>query len=824
MKHLRYILLSLLLITNTAYADYMSDLVITGTSGIWTDSRSFTDLSTAISTIGADEVDLYISEEESVTTLTIPSNIRLHFLKSGAINNSSQLVINCKNIDAPNRQIFTGVGDIDFAQGSYVKSSWFDDLERAIEVTEDDYLTLEISDQTYLDGDAAVGNNVTLKFTSTVNKIIVNSGITLSNVHSIEAGLYQIFAGAGDIDFTDGTTLQLDWFRRLRSLTTWVESEKVKVIVNGSNTVDYSQTSPQNIVYDLTNGSFAISNGITLTVFSRYNLLHSSNNTISSGLGTLAFSHEGIDALQYLDSNQVGNSVYLVGRATVNDGGQGTFAWLIGDYTTQVTADTMSGIYAPSDADSDGSDGCWVRQFSGPIYAPWFGLIANSSDAAAGNVSAIAAAQAVGLTINNLDVLLPNGAIYLNDTITVGAGNRSVLRGASQQYGYEKRGSGGTRLIWTVDPTSGIGLDMGNYGTYYYSEAKNLIIDGNGVLDTGVTIGGAKLLTNCDVRNTVSKGVHLDSIVNQTKLYACNIIGNVGDGLYSDAVLTTTFVVDNCNIRENGGRGVYLASWMGATFRNCVIESNSGVGIDIYKITSVSNILNQNNQFQNCWIENNNTGGVGDTYQIVIDGDNPSNSFFPQENTFYKCQISGRATTGGRWVHLVRSASTTFNECKFLNGDGALTDSEKFLVESATIGTQLINCGKPLISYSNVTIIEKNTFYPYVGFGVGGTQSRSFTTGSIAASGTKSYQIGSTSIAGIVIVTAKYNAGAGHRRAMGLFDKNNGTLDMTELYDGTNILSVDAGNSYIVITNNSAVTLEFVVTFIGYNAGSIVEI
>ena len=608
MKHLRYILLSLLLITSTVYADYMADLVITGTSGIWTDSRSFTDLATAISTIGIDEVDLYISEEESVTTLTIPSNVRLHFVKSGAINNSSQLIINCKSIDAPNKQIFTGVGDIDFVQGSYVKSSWFNDLETAIDLTNDDYLTLEISDQAYLAGDASVGNNATLKFTSTVNKIIVNSGITLSNVHSIEAGLYQIFAGAGDIDFTDGTTLQLDWFRSLRSLTTWVESENVKVIVNGSNTVDYSQTSPQNIVYDLTNGSFAISNGITLTVFSRYNLLCGNNNDIATGLGTLAFTYDNSTAINYLDENILkqndlyistptlaslqsitpkfaGQQKYIKGRTSTGDGGQGVFIWHVGDYTAQVIADTLSGIYAPSGADPAGSAGCWVRQYT-RLLPEYFGAINSSSVDSAPIFEAIASG-------------FPKSTVYLSDFYWLNSemnlpDNFSIIGTGPATSGFVTNINAATIAFKAGDSATDVRLnkcvyrgfsivgdtDTCLYGLYIFKPIKSLIE--NVIIWTGSASYGAI------VEGAIgSKFSHfgVDNLTVELPLSVGTTAGPQGGAvLFQTNTVGTAFPINACELstiygRESGGIGFTMSSTdAGSVINNLYVESNAGRG------------------------------------------------------------------------------------------------------------------------------------------------------------------------------------------------------------------------------------------------------
>ena len=71
---------------------------------------------------------------------------------------------------------------------------------------------------------------------------------------------------------------------------------------------------------------------------------------------------DSLSELQALTGMAEYDVVYITGRTTINDGGQGYFVWMTGDYIAQVTADPLSGIYTPSDADLDGSEGCWVRQ------------------------------------------------------------------------------------------------------------------------------------------------------------------------------------------------------------------------------------------------------------------------------------------------------------------------------------------------------------------------------------------------------------------------------------------------------------------------------
>ena len=241
-------LVILLICASFAIAEYFPDVIVTSPNGIWTDTRAYSSLDDALIAIGSNVRDLYIVEQEPITTATIHANTHLKFFGSGSIANSGLLTINTKNISAGNRQIFTGTGDIDFYRGSVIRSSWFSDLVEAINQTNGyyDYLTLIISEESIIDTDVAIGDKTVLKWESPRNRITINSGFTLSNIKRIEAGNYQIFTGSGDIDFLDGSELKLSWFKRLRSALTWIELETITIIIDKSEDLDTSETVDSN--------------------------------------------------------------------------------------------------------------------------------------------------------------------------------------------------------------------------------------------------------------------------------------------------------------------------------------------------------------------------------------------------------------------------------------------------------------------------------------------------------------------------------------------------------------------------------------------------
>lgn len=289
---------AVLVVCGVAFSDYFPDIIVTSPNGIWTDTRAYSTLADAISAIGSNQRDIYIVREESLTSLTVPSNAHLHFAASGSITNSGGLTLQCKDIEAGDHQIFTGSGNIAFGYGSVLRSTWFEDLHAAFDQTYDDYVSLVICSgwSAAVDADCQVGDHVTLKWEGPDNRIVINSGYTLSNIKNIDAGNYQIFGGSGDLDFLDGTELKLSWFNHLRSVLTWVETEDVTIIVSGSNIVDYSDTATSNEFFDFKpeQGSFTLSTGVTLTIYSSYNISANPNQQIFSGSGTITFTSRSV--------------------------------------------------------------------------------------------------------------------------------------------------------------------------------------------------------------------------------------------------------------------------------------------------------------------------------------------------------------------------------------------------------------------------------------------------------------------------------------------------------------------------------------------------
>lgn len=264
MKKLTTLLLALifsLTLSLGAKAEFFTDIIVTSPNGIWTDSRAYSTLNDAIAAVGANERTITIVSPQTVSTLTVPSNVTLKFERNGSITNSGQLTINTTNIIAPNRQIFTGVGNIDFATGTIVKSGWFPNFESALALTVDDTATLKVTKPQTLTASFAVGNNVTLSWDSPGNILTANAGVTVSNIGQVNAGSFQLFAGSGDFDFRAGSVLKSSWFSSLSAADTYTDDDNVDLTIE----VDRPETVAVDTTFDQYQG-LKVNKGCPITI------------------------------------------------------------------------------------------------------------------------------------------------------------------------------------------------------------------------------------------------------------------------------------------------------------------------------------------------------------------------------------------------------------------------------------------------------------------------------------------------------------------------------------------------------------------------------
>ena len=108
-----------------------------------------------------------------------------------------------------------------------------------------------------------------------------------------------------------------------------------------------------------------------------------SAGSISSGGGTGGVAPVSgmvvIPTLADLIAYNVGDGqvslIYMSGRLIAGDGGQGFFWWSSSDFSVQVSADTLQGVYVAPASAPDGASGSWIRTLEGSVAPEMFGAV-----------------------------------------------------------------------------------------------------------------------------------------------------------------------------------------------------------------------------------------------------------------------------------------------------------------------------------------------------------------------------------------------------------------------------------------------------------------
>jgi hypothetical protein len=143
-------------------------------------------------------------------------------------------------------------------------------------------------------------------------------------------------------------------------------------------------------------------------------------------------------------TGQVSDQVVSVAyRSSENDGGGGPFRWDDSDLSTEVAADTQSGIYVAPNSDPSGASGAWVRSgIDNAINVLWFGV----TEAASSNTVAYTAAVASGYK----HIYIPDGT-YAG---TLNLGNNQILEGTTAKNGTVLIPPPGGTYVIGIDATS----------------------------------------------------------------------------------------------------------------------------------------------------------------------------------------------------------------------------------------------------------------------------------------------------------------------------------------------------------------------------------
>lgn len=297
------------------------------------------------------------------------------------------------------------------------------------------------------------------------------------------------------------------------------------------------------------------------------------------------------------------------------------------------------------------------------VSAKDFGFLTTAT--AAVNKAAIVAAVTYLATLAGGSVFLPRGAYNCVGDIAPGV-DCVQIEGAGPAATYGEV-TAPTQLNFTSG-TVGFDLtfiDAGGAGSY--NSLRNLGIDGASTVTIGVKVDGMVLLENIQVSSCTAAGIQLQGATNSTRLKNVCAVANTGGTGYGIFVKhtsgnNTAFSFEGVVSRQNTV-GLRIENALHATFKDCVLESNTNEGLYIYKPTG-GNLGWL--KFISCWIESNNVGTSN--YQVVLESQTHDIAAGPAGYIdFDQCMINGTGTV--RHMSIVAGIAIRTNRCVFNGGD-----------------------------------------------------------------------------------------------------------------------------------------------------------
>ena len=258
---------------------------------------------------------------------------------------------------------------------------------------------------------------------------------------------------------------------------------------------------------------------------------------------------------------------------------QGLFKWNASDLSTQVTADTLQGVYVAPSSDATGASGAWVRMLDGYVTPEMFGaygdLIELGNSAHDDRAAIQAAIDFCGPTNGILEIDLPRH--YRLASFNPNLSNRCCLSMAVQGVTMKGRYVGGPNQY---DPFTFKYVDVSAGQT-----ADSILeINASGIIIRDLRIIGAVTGTSAIVFETgirfsytgyqnrhIIHNIHVSmgGIGNYdiagktwgTTISDCCLDGAVLDGMHIN--ISTSLTVANVYVSGCGRYGFYMQGWYG---------------------------------------------------------------------------------------------------------------------------------------------------------------------------------------------------------------------------------------------------------------------
>lgn len=190
--------------------------------------------------------------------------------------------------------------------------------------------------------------------------------------------LVQVANGVTEVDVAGDTDVSLNTDQARIAMV------KLTGTLTGDIDVIFPDTERGYVIINNTSGSFSVtcrtSAGSGLTVpqgGTRW--VRSDGANLVAVLNDVSSTVESVATLRTSSFPANLERIYLLGRNTTGDGGQGDFVWDESDLSAEVGNDEVTegqgdgGIYVAPASDKTGASGAWVRQFTGLPNDLWYG-------------------------------------------------------------------------------------------------------------------------------------------------------------------------------------------------------------------------------------------------------------------------------------------------------------------------------------------------------------------------------------------------------------------------------------------------------------------
>lgn len=254
------------------------------------------------------------------------------------------------------------------------------------------------------------------------------------------------------------------------------------------------------------------------------------------------------ETLAALESSQIASRSALAALTTAVPGStrfltelgrEGSFCFETGNFAARVAADPERAIFIPSATDPTGSSGAWVRKFTGPCNAQWWGFFPGIGDVASKLVAAIATVRVLAANMylagygeGSPELLIPAAKReYGMGSTTIDLLHAIRLRGEGTSIG------GGSVLRWSA-PVTGLRIQNRASGGASASIAQETSA-------AGAHIEGLALLGAFNGTEGEQHGIHLRAMCTIRDCYISNFPGN---GIHAVATIGDSTTEGNVNL------------------------------------------------------------------------------------------------------------------------------------------------------------------------------------------------------------------------------------------------------------------------------------